>query len=177
MVVNDGSSLPIPQGFDTSGMPVLFLDLQKDMGHQKALSLAVAVLAHEFDVLGVFTMDSDGEDVPAYINDLLSKAKQKSGSIFFAQRKRRTESWQFKLFYHIYKYIFSLLTGKTISFGNFAFLPAEAVKSLSYKSDIFNHFSGGIIKSHLPYTTVPLDRGKRLAGKSQMNFPHWYCMV
>lgn len=170
MAVNDGSSLPIPSTFDTSGVPVHVLDLHKNMGHQKALALGVAVLAHEFDTLGVFTIDSDGEDVPAYINDLLAAAKAKPGHIVFAQRKRRTESWQFKLFYHIYKYIFKLLTGKTISFGNFAYLPKESVRSLSYNSDIFNHFSGGIIKSRLPYTTVPLDRGKRLAGKSQMNF-------
>ncbi|MBC7410344.1 MAG: glycosyl transferase family 2, partial [Arcicella sp.] len=39
-----------------------------------------------------------------------------------------------------------------------------------YVSEIWNHFSGGIIRSKLPYISIPIERGVRLAGKSKMNF-------
>ena len=37
-------------------------------------------------------------------------------------------------------------------------------------SEIWNHFSGGVIRSKVNYSSIPLERGRRLAGTSQMNF-------
>ncbi|MFC0185526.1 hypothetical protein ACFFJX_25015 [Pseudarcicella hirudinis] len=43
-------------------------------------------------------------------------------------------------------------------------------EKLTYVSEIWNHFPGGIIRSKLPYTSIPIERGTRLAGNSKMNF-------
>ncbi len=37
-------------------------------------------------------------------------------------------------------------------------------------SEIWNNYPGGIIRSRLPYTAIPIERGRRLAGESKMNF-------
>ena len=36
--------------------------------------------------------------------------------------------------------------------------------------EIWNHYSGGIIKSKIPYVVVGTDRGNRYHGESKMNF-------
>lgn len=36
-------------------------------------------------------------------------------------------------------------------------------------SEIWNHFSGGIIRSQLPFSSVLINRGERTAGKSKMS--------
>jgi hypothetical protein len=43
------------------------------------------------------------------------------------------------------------------------------VKRLVFVSEIWNHFSAGVIKSKLPITTIPAERGYRIAGRSKMN--------
>ena len=39
-----------------------------------------------------------------------------------------------------------------------------------YQNNIWNHYSGGIIQSKIPFDKVLLDRGKRYSGVSKMNF-------
>jgi hypothetical protein len=41
---------------------------------------------------------------------------------------------------------------------------------LANVSEIWNNYPGGVIRSKLPFDSVPLNRGVRLAGKSKMNF-------
>jgi hypothetical protein len=76
----------------------------------------------------------------------------------------------FRVFYAVYKSVFRLLTGKVITFGNFSLIPAGLLRRLAHVSDIWNNYPGGVIRSRLPYTAVPLERGRRLAGESKMNF-------
>jgi len=62
------------------------------------------------------------------------------------------------------------MTAQKINFGNFCVIPFERVNNLVYVSDIWNHFSGGVIRSRIPYSSIPLDRGTRYFGSSKMNF-------
>jgi hypothetical protein len=39
-----------------------------------------------------------------------------------------------------------------------------------HQSNIWNHYSGGIIQSKIPFDKLLLDRGKRYKGVSKMNF-------
>ena len=56
-------------------------------------------------------MDSDGEDDPKYLLELLTKTKQaENQKIIFASRLRRNEGIIFNLFYFFYKIIFFVLT-------------------------------------------------------------------
>jgi hypothetical protein len=66
--------------------------------------------------------------------------------------------------------MFRLLTGRSISFGNFLVIPKPLLNKAVYYSEIWNHIAGGIVKTGLPYTAIPVDRAKRYTGKSKMNF-------
>lgn len=111
-------------------------------------------------------MDCDGEDQVSDIKALSDAAQEK---LIFASRSKRGESILFKSLYYIYKLFFKLLTGHSISFGNFSCIPNKLVHSLALNPNIWNHYSASVIKSKLPFDSIPTTRGKRYSGKSKMN--------
>ena len=116
-------------------------------------------------------MDVDGEDKPEHLPILLEEAIEgKANKIVFARRTKRKESFFFKIFYKIYKYIFVFLTGKVINFGNYSVIPKSLLDKVAHISDIWNHYPGGVIRSRLLYKSVGLERGERYTGKSKMNY-------
>jgi hypothetical protein len=166
VLVDDGSQMAIPQFvLDRS----IIIQLVRNMGHQKAIAIGLAYVAMHFDSNRVVVMDSDGEDRPSDIPSLLSKAVSDPDKIWFAQRRKRQESNAFKFLYFFYKLAFKTLTGYLITFGNFVLIPMDKLKRLVYVTEIWNHFPGGIIRSKLPYDSVPIDRGSRYKGQSKMN--------
>ncbi|WP_248724603.1 glycosyltransferase [Seonamhaeicola sp. ML3] len=170
VIVNDGS---------TEEMTILktniehrILNLKTNVGHQRAIAIGLQYVFNETEKIEcVVVMDSDGEDKPEHIIHLLEKAKTEDfNKIIFAQRKKRQESSLFKTGYFFYKKLFNFLTGQKISFGNFCVIPKDLLTSVVYLDNIWNHFSGGIIQSKIPFDKVLLDRGKRYKGSSKMNF-------
>ena len=168
LLMNDCSAEPV----DVQVMEHLHIhvvNLLRNVGHQKAIAIGLAHLAHGA-ATNVIVMDADGEDKPTDIPTLIAKAKDTPGKIVFAERSKRSEGLVFRTFYVIYRWAFKLLTGQTITFGNYSIVPAEKLRNLAFVSEIWNNYPGGVIRSKLPYTSVPLERGHRLAGKSKMNF-------
>jgi hypothetical protein len=116
-------------------------------------------------------MDSDGEDTPEGVQLLLqSYLASDDRKIIFAQRSRRSESFQFKVFYHIYRGGHWILTGISVRVGNFSLLPAESLSTLVAMSELWNHYAAAVFRSKLPYRMIPIARGTRIFGKSTMNF-------
>ncbi|GAB3948281.1 hypothetical protein GCM10028805_22280 [Spirosoma harenae] len=144
--------------------------LFQNVGHQKAIALGLSYLASLPVKYPVIVMDSDGEDKPEDIPMLLEKGIAQVNKVIFARRSRRHEGVIFRISYQIYKAVFKLLTGKVIAFGNFSFIPPAQLVRLVHVSAIWNNYPGGVIRSRLPYTDIPLERGKRLEGESKMNF-------
>jgi hypothetical protein len=169
LAVDDCSSIPYNKE-DFKDYDLEVLHLISNQGHQRAIAIGLSYFADHNDADKVIVMDSDGEDQPEHIEALLEKAEQEPEKIIFAQRKKRTESLLFRVFYKIYKFVFKLLTGNIITFGNYSLIPAKQVKKLANVSELWNHYPGAIIRSRLPFDSIPLDRGTRLAGKSKMNF-------
>ncbi len=54
----------------------------------------------------IVVLDSDGEDDPKYIPEMLSMFFDNPKSAILAKRAQRSEGFVFKTFYHIYKYLF-----------------------------------------------------------------------
>jgi hypothetical protein len=152
------------------GQSLSILRLYRNVGHQKAIALGLSYLADQAEPQTTIVMDSDGEDRPEDIEKLIQQSVNEPGRIVFAHRAKRHESLVFRASYEIYKRIFQLLTGKVITFGNFSLVPAGLLRKLAHVSSIWNNYPGGVIRSRLPYTAVPLERGRRLAGESKMNF-------
>jgi glycosyltransferase involved in cell wall biosynthesis len=172
IAVNDGSTEDLPEDFDYKNIPATVLNLKINIGHQRAIAVGLQYIYNEVsDYDFVVVMDSDGEDKPQDIKELINKAEQEQEKkIIFAQRKKRQESTFFKIGYFFYKYLFYFLTGQKISFGNFSVIPGKLLSKVVYQNNIWNHYSGGIIQSKIPFEKVLLDRGKRYKGVSKMNF-------
>lgn len=116
-------------------------------------------------------MDSDGEDTPEGVLDLLKEFQAVSATkAIFAGRSRRSESLAFRCFYHLYRAAHKLLTGVSVRVGNFSILPAEYLNTLVAMSELWNHYAAAVFRSNLPLTMIPIPRGKRIAGSSKMNF-------
>ena len=152
------------------GKSVQIVRLWRNMGHQRAIAIGLSYVASEFACNKIIVMDADGEDAPVDINKLVSASNIQPDKIIFAHRTKRHEGFVFQFFYAIYKFVFRQLTGKVITFGNFCIMPNRRLQNLVRVSEIWNNFPGGVIKSRLAYDSVPIERGKRLAGKSKMNF-------
>lgn len=170
VVINDGST--DDKTFISSKINVTSINLKINIGHQRAIATGLQFIYNEVEHKDyVVVMDSDGEDIPEDIMLLVEKAeKEKNKKIIFAQRKKRQESFLFKLGYLIYKKIFYFFTGQKINFGNFSIIPEALLSKVVHQKNIWNHYSGGIIQSRIPFDKILLDRGKRYHGVSKMNF-------
>jgi glycosyltransferase involved in cell wall biosynthesis len=149
---------------------VEIIRLATNLGHQRAIAIGLCLAVDDNDSDAVLVMDSDGEDPPEAIKDLLANAAGKKDFLVVAARRKRSESMTFKASYLIYKSVFKLVTGKKIGFGNFSLYSFTYVKRLVMLPDLWNNLAAAVLRSRLPMKEIFVDRGKRYAGKSQMNF-------
>ena len=173
VAVDDGSvAQPLDIGsLESAGLEGVVLKLRRNVGHQRAIAIGLGYVTEHIQAgqLAV-VMDSDGEDLPATISQLLKQLYIEHVDVVVAQRKSRIETIRFKAFYAVYKRVFRLLTGRAISFGNFMAMKPHAVKRLVAMQELPIHIAGAVLASRLRTQTCPLDRGARYAGNSKMNF-------
>ncbi len=171
LAVDDGSTVAPPEtsAIQDSGLTGRIIRLKRNSGHQVAIWVGLAVAASESRYAGVIVMDSDGEDEPEYVPRLVAALTAGSHAAV-ARRGRRTESLLFRLFYHIYRRFFRLLTGRDMRFGNFCALDRCAVLRLIAMQETRIHLAAAIIKSRLSRVELSCDRGRRYDGQSRMNF-------
>lgn len=145
--------------------------LKRNLGHQRAIAVGINYVAQHHPDQIVVVMDSDGEDRPASIQELLTQLEvSPQRDVVVATRKSRVESWRFQFFYFWYKCFFELATGRHINFGNFMALRPAAVARLAAMQELWIHFAGTVLLSKLRISECPIARGARYAGKSKMNF-------
>jgi hypothetical protein len=173
VAVDDGSvKQPVEvASLESAGIDGVVLRLRRNVGHQRAIAIGLGYVSeHVQPGQNVVVMDSDGEDLPSTIPDLLKSLESDQVDVVVAQRKSRVETFRFKAFYVVYKRFFSLMTGRAISFGNFMALKAHAVKRLVVMQELSIHVAGAVLASKLRTGVCSLDRGPRYAGQSKMNF-------
>lgn len=161
----DGIMLPV----DSCVVSIEVIRLAANFGHQRAIAIGLCAIAEIEGIDSVVVMDSDGQDRPADIAALLAADRQHPLKVVLAQRAKRSEPRSFRLCYCAYKLLFYVLTGQSISFGNFCLMPREAVSRLVHMPELWNNFAAAIMRSGLPYKTVPTARGRRSAGHSTMS--------
>ena len=172
IAVNDGSIDENDTEWSKKNITIEIVNLKINVGHQRAIAIGLQYIndtKSDFDY--VVVLDSDGEDKPEDLIHLVEKCEANNDQkIIFAQRKKRQESLLFKIGYFFYKNIFYSLTGQKINFVNFSCIPKKRLQRVVVQDNLWNHYSGSIIQSKTPYDRVLLDRGKRYAGHSKMNF-------
>jgi hypothetical protein len=173
VAVDDGS---VRQPLDVAslqeaGVHGVVIRLTRNVGHQRAIAIGLSYVAEEMpDAPRVVTMDSDGEDVPQSILELMVCLESADVDVVVARRKKRTETMRFRLFYAVYKALFRILTGRQIDFGNFIAFKMPAVMRITHMQEVWIHVAGCVLTSKLRIAKCALDRGTRFSGSSKMNF-------
>lgn len=173
VAVDDGSvRQPVDvAAISDAGLEGVVIRLRRNVGHQRAIAIGLSYVAENFgDDAVVIAMDSDGEDTPESITELVAGLDAADVDVVVATRKSRVESLKFKTFYIVYKMLFSLLSGRQISFGNFMAAKMPAVRRLASMQELWTHVAASVLGSKLRVRTCALDRGPRYAGRSKMNF-------
>jgi polyisoprenyl-phosphate glycosyltransferase len=106
IIIDDASSdntlqLLKEYNFTAKNITKHILSLKFNCGHQGAIYQGF-LYARELDCNRFIVMDSDGEDNPSAINELLTK----DAEIVTVVRGKRSESIQFKLGYFVYRKFF-----------------------------------------------------------------------
>lgn len=173
LIVNDGSDEEFNSVSELSlqekNIQVVQINLIRNIGHQRAIAIGLCFIYENYDVEFVSVMDSDGEDKPEHLQELVGLFYKNDQQVIVATRSKRYESLWFKSFYNIYKILFRVMTGQKLNFGNFSILGQQHITRIVQFSEIWNNFPATLLKSNLPLRRVPLPRGKRLIGKSKMN--------
>jgi glycosyltransferase involved in cell wall biosynthesis len=147
------------------------LRLRRNVGHQRAIAIGLMHIKKTLSCDAVVVMDADGEDTPEGVVQLLDAYANSGGTrVIFAERSRRLESLLFQSFYLLYKSLHRGLTGFSVRVGNFSILPSQYLSTLSVMPELWNHYAAAVFRSKLPITAIPIPRGHRIAGTSQMNF-------
>ena len=175
ILVDDGSdrrelTLP-PKGTYRAIRSVEALRLRRNLGHERAIAIGLAWSYQERPCDAVIVMDADGEDRPKDIPALIERWEaERRRPIVFAWRGLRMEGATFQLFYRLYLVLHFFLVGAMARVGHFSLVPRAQLSRLVVVSELWNHFAASVFKARLPRVTVPTDRGRRIAGRSNMNF-------
>tara|TARA_B100001750_G_C15422279_1_gene553586 strand:- start:231 stop:1178 length:948 start_codon:yes stop_codon:yes gene_type:complete len=173
VAVDDGSIInPFKINFlDEISLDGVVLKLKKNVGHQKAVAIGLQYVSNEIEwAEKIVVMDSDGEDNPYSVNELIDSSNSDDVDIAVGKRNARTETKQFIFFYSIYKIIFRVLTGRSITFGNFMCLKPEALKRIAIMPELWTHLAGCVLSSKLRLSSCSIDRGNRYFGQTKSNF-------
>lgn len=154
-----------------AGLDGVVIKLRRNVGHQRAIAIGLSYVAEHFDDhKRVVVMDSDGEDTPESIGQLLHELDSPGVDVVVAARRSRVETLRFRAFYVVYKWLFAVLSGHRISFGNFMAAKMPAVRRLAAMQELWTHVAACVISSKLRVEACAVDRGPRYAGRSKMNF-------
>jgi len=177
-LVNDNPFCPVPKEFellenlvdsDTS-VNITVINLRCNVGQQAAIAIG-ACYAIDQDADSsqcLVVMDADGEDKASSIPSLLNNYNPKYVTV--AKRGERQVGRKFRIGYKMYQFIFRLLTGKRIDFGNFMLIPMGIARHVFSHDASFVHLAASLIRHRVPYKGVQLSRGKRIDGQSRMGF-------
>jgi polyisoprenyl-phosphate glycosyltransferase len=167
-IVNDASTIEAPKEIKKK---TKIINLFNNIGSQGALSIGVKYIEkNDEDLTHLLILDSDGEDRPQDILRLLDKCKEDENKIVFAKRKKRKESFLFRMMHLIYKKLFKILIGKELDFGNFSCMAKANLKKIVNINNLQNHYSASILRSKIPYKKIDCDKGSRIEGSSKLNF-------
>ena len=175
VLVDDGSQQICERSkFPTSLSAVhtiRILRLRRNVGHQRAIAVGLMHTKATINCDAIIVMDADGQDTPEGVSRLLDAYSVNGrNKAIFAERSRRLESLLFRTFYLFYKILHRALTGISVRVGNFSILPSEYLGTLAIMPELWNHYAAAVVRSKLPFTMIPITRGHRIAGTTQMNF-------
>jgi len=148
---------------------IKILKLTKNLGSQKAITIALSYLRKIKSSFYVTIMDSDGEDDPGHIETMLSLAKKNKNRVIVSCRKSRKENLLIKICHKIHLILTFFFTAKWISFGNFSSFHSNNIKKILSDNSSWHAYSAAIIKNTIIKRTYS-PRLERYYDKSKVSF-------
>jgi polyisoprenyl-phosphate glycosyltransferase len=173
LIVDDGSVPPLADLIDAdfkSAFQCRILTLKRNVGHERAIAIGISSAVHDDLADSLAIIDADGEDNPADIPRLIAAVRNPDDmTIAVGERRKRSERLLFRMFYHLYRILFLVLTGHRIRFGNLSAMPIAAARRLADMSELWLSLPATILRSHCPIAMVPTERSRRFHGQSHMS--------
>ena len=171
IIVNDCSTDKKPEINKPKNLNSLkIINMKENRGHARCNAFGLRYINSKEIYDYVLIMDSDGEDRPVEIKDLIKRINENSEFSVVAKRVKRSEGFLFQALYQIHKLVTLIFTGKKINFGNYSCLTKKDVKTLSDKASLWSSLSGSIKKNLTNLNEADSIRGLRYFGPSKMSF-------
>lgn len=149
---------------------IKIINLKKNLGSQKAIYIGLQYIKKKKIKSIITVMDSDGEDDPNKIPDLLKLAKKNKDFMIIANRSRRTENPLLKFLNLLRLCLTFIITGKYLNFGNYSSFHSNSLKKILKNSNLGLAYSAGITKNFNKFIKFPIDKKERLYGNSKVSF-------
>ena len=171
IIVNDASSEHHSINVQNLGnlQSAKIINMKENRGHARCNAFDLRYINSNETYDYVIIMDSDGEDRPVEIKDLINKIIEKPETSVVAKRVKRSEGMIFQTLYQIHKLITLIFTGKKVNFGNYSCLTKKDINILSDKASLWSSFSGTIKKNLTNLNETDSIRGLRYYGPSKMS--------
>ncbi len=170
IIVNDCSSIKKPEIIKPKYFDSLkIINMKENRGHARCNAFGLRYINFNENYDYVIIMDSDGEDRPVEIKDLINSIIEKPENSVVAKRVKRSEGPIFQILYQMHKLITFIFTGKKINFGNYSCLTKKDVNTISNKPSLWSSFSGTVKKNLTNLNEVNSIRGLRYFGPSKMS--------
>lgn len=171
LVINDNSTEKPEINFNglNNIKSIRLLNLNKNLGSQKSIAIGLKYLLKKNISCIITVMDSDGEDDPSKINEMINIAENNEDKIVTSNRTSRKENFLFKWLYVVHKFLTFIFSTHWISFGNFSSFHSGNLSKILRDNTTWLAFSSAISKNCKIIRLYAM-RKQRYFGKSKVNF-------
>lgn len=152
---------------------IKILNLKRNVGSQKAIFFGLKylqkIIKKKNNQTTISVLDSDGEDNPKMVKEIIKLVNKKKDYFIFASRKERTESNILRVLNQLRLFITFILTGKFINFGNFSSFSSKLLKKILSNNNLYLAYSSGVLKNYNKFFFIKIKKNKRFYGNSKVN--------
>ena len=171
LIIDDCSTIPPDITIDNLDniKEIELLSLNKNLGSQKSIAIGLKHLENKNISEIITIMDSDGDDDPSKINEMINEAERNLDCVVTSNRTSRKESLIFKILYMFHKLLTFVLSSHWISYGNFSSFHSKNLSNILKNNKAWLAYSSAV-SSNCSIKRVYAKRRERYYGQSKVNF-------
>ena len=145
------------------------INFNKNIGSQRAIAIGLKYISQSNEKEMIIIMDSDGQDDPEILNNIIEVNEKFPNEIISINRLRRKDPIWFKIFYELHYYCLILFSGHKIRYGHYCLISSDKLKKLLSTGDLWSAYPAAISKSFKTTYKIFHERKKRYSGNTKMN--------